>query len=103
SLDSVATPVNVGVMVERNAKGAGDISPINVQLTWNFGIDGITNNDNIIMKVFAIEMVYIPQGAFYAGAGTTREVSPIWTSYNQNSTPFNVTNENAIQVKNTLG
>jgi hypothetical protein len=42
-----------------------------VQLQWNYGALGLNYNDIVQVQVFAIEMVYVPQGAFAAGSGGT--------------------------------
>ena len=61
-----------GVFIYRNANGTGSNNWINVQLKWNYGVDiSETGNaflDSIVgIQVFAIEMVYIPQGSFWVG------------------------------------
>lgn len=60
-----------GVWLYRNANGVGDVNFTQSELLWNYGIDGVADNDSVEVKVFAIEMVYIPQGPFYAGSGGT--------------------------------
>ncbi|MEO6542356.1 MAG: SUMF1/EgtB/PvdO family nonheme iron enzyme, partial [Ferruginibacter sp.] len=37
------------------------------QLRWNYGADGVLDNENVEIQVFAVEMVYVPQGAFNLG------------------------------------
>lgn len=41
------------------------------KLRWNYGTDGLTHNDSIEIAVFAIEMVYVPQGNFFVGDGSS--------------------------------
>ena len=53
----------VGVFLYREANGTGDVSYENVQLRWNYGVNGLANHDSVEVAVFAIEMVYIPEGA----------------------------------------
>lgn len=44
----------------------------NIVLAWNYGADGFNENTNDLeVKVFAIEMVYIPQGDYYLGDGSS--------------------------------
>lgn len=59
-----------GVFIYRNSIGAGNISLSNVQLRWNYGANGVKDNDVISLQVFAIEMVYVPGGLdFNVGGG----------------------------------
>jgi len=57
--------------------------------------------DNIQVKVFAIEMVYIPQGAFTVGSGGA-EPGAFYTSPTTTS-PYTISSENAINVGSTAG
>lgn len=70
SANSDAPTVGVGAFIYRSADGSGNVSWSNVQLRWNYGLDGIADNDPVEVNVIAIEMVYVPQGAFYLGDGS---------------------------------
>ncbi len=59
-----------GVFIYRNANGAGPVNFINVQLRWNYGADGLTDNALTDISVSAIEMVYVPPGSFWLGDGS---------------------------------
>ena len=59
----------MGVFIYRDADGAGNNSFINTQLLWEYGIDGLADADSVEICVFAIEMVYIPDGDFSIGDG----------------------------------
>ena len=64
-----------GVFIYSSNADAGLISSYNYQkivLAWEYGTDGFDENTNDLeVKVFAIEMVYIPQGDFYVGDGSS--------------------------------
>ncbi len=62
-------PDGKGVFVYRNTDGSGS-NAWTVQLRWNYGVDGLGDDDPITIKVFGIEMVYIPEGPFYVGDGS---------------------------------
>ena len=62
----------LGCFFYRNAAGTGNISNSALQLRWNYGANGLNDNDLVEVKVYAIEMAYVPQGGFDAG-----ESSPI--------------------------
>lgn len=61
----------VGVFIYRNATGTGNLSLPGTQLRWNYATLGLSYADITQVQVFAIEMVYVPQGAFAAGSGGT--------------------------------
>jgi len=44
-------------------------------LKWNYGLDNVADNAMVEIKVFGIEMTYIPQGSFYAGDNGTMEAA----------------------------
>ena len=59
----------VGVFVYRSSDGIGDISFQNIQLRWDYGENGLADDDIVEISVNAVEMVYIPSGEFYVGDG----------------------------------
>lgn len=67
-------PVNnpvAGIFVHRAALGSGKMTIDKLQLRWNYGFDIPDPQTSIDVKVFAIEMVYVPEGSFYAGDGSS--------------------------------
>ncbi len=46
-----------------------NVSYNEVELRWNYGTDGVADNDRVEVSVHAIEMVYIPKGSFEIGDG----------------------------------
>ncbi|MFW5793749.1 MAG: hypothetical protein ACOCWC_05645, partial [Bacteroidota bacterium] len=60
---------NKGVFIYRAENGLGNIVLDDIELKWDYGFDGVVDVNNIEFKVFAIEMVYVPEGAFYVGDG----------------------------------
>jgi formylglycine-generating enzyme required for sulfatase activity len=58
--------INVGVFLYRSASGSGATAITDVEL----GIPAQRATGIYDIKVFAIEMVYVPQGFFYVGDGT---------------------------------
>ncbi len=60
----------------------------NIVLAWDYGADAFNDTtSNLEVKVFAIEMVYIPQGDFYLGDGSTTG-----TFHNSSNTPALISN-----------
>lgn len=62
---SVLTSSNQGAFLYRSANGSGTSSIVNIEL----GIDPLRATGVYDIKGFAIEMVYIPTGAFYISDG----------------------------------
>lgn len=63
------TDRGIGVFIYRSADGIGDVMFENIQLRWDYGENGLEDDDLVEISVNAIEMVYIPSGAFYVGDG----------------------------------
>jgi formylglycine-generating enzyme required for sulfatase activity len=84
------------VFIFRDANGQGSFSATGAQLRWNYGENGVNNDDIIDIRVFAIEMVYIPQESFYAGSGGT-EASAFY-KYPATTSPFQITSESEISI-----
>jgi formylglycine-generating enzyme required for sulfatase activity len=74
-LGSTGERAAVGVFLYRAESGRGSIKWDDVRLRWHFDRPGIyhggnvTATDEITVRVFAIEMVYVPAGAFFLGSG----------------------------------
>jgi hypothetical protein len=58
------TSDKVGAWVQRSAVGTGAFNCTAMQLQWNYGLSGLTSVTGIEVRVYAIEMVYIPEGEF---------------------------------------
>jgi len=95
SFNSTTNP-GLGAFFYRNADGNGSFTKTGVQLRWNYGANGVGDNDEVEIKIFAIEMVYVPQGSFYIGSGGT-EAGPFY-KYPNSSVPYQITSEAAIPV-----
>jgi formylglycine-generating enzyme required for sulfatase activity len=61
----------MGVFLYRAGVGHGRMDLKNVKLRWLHDADGVTDPAAAELKVFAIEMVYVPRGAFKVGTGGT--------------------------------
>ncbi len=58
-----------GLFIFRDVNGSGTFSLTGVQFRWNYGVDGVGDDEKIYVKVFAVEMVLVPQGDFQVGSG----------------------------------
>lgn len=81
-------PDGKGSFIYRSANGIGNVSYVANKLTWNTVSDGVLDNETVEIKVFAVEMVYIPTGNFYLGSGGSEAVA--FTDGNSKN-PFLVT------------
>ncbi|MFN8334483.1 MAG: hypothetical protein U0U09_05095 [Cyclobacteriaceae bacterium] len=86
-----------GVFLYRSANGSGNIDWDQVLLRWNYGADGVLDNCNVSVKVFAVEMVYVPQGNFYAGDNSVASLNGQFEAGNT-SAAFQVTSEGALTL-----
>ena len=59
----------VGAFVYRSGTGTGTFSSTSMQLQWNYGLSGLTSVSGLEIRVFAVEMVYVPQGDFNIAKG----------------------------------
>lgn len=78
----------------------GNVNYTGASIRWNYGADGVLNTDSVEIRVFALEMVYIPSGTFKLGSGGTE------TNHFEDGTsgnPYNVISESPITVGTTAG
>lgn len=89
-----------GAFIYRSANGIGNVSYAANQLIWNYGTDGILDNETVEIRVFALEMVYIPTGSFQLGSGGS-EANAFQDG--TSGTPYNVASNAAITFGTTAG
>jgi hypothetical protein len=58
------TADKVGAWLHRSDLGAGTFNITGMQLQWNYGLNGLTDVAGLEVRVFAVEMVYVPEGEF---------------------------------------
>lgn len=85
----------MGIWIYRNTNGNGAVNFTGAQLRWNYGADGVADNDSVEIHVYAVEMVYVPQGAFVLGSNGS-ETNRFRRG--DKDTCFAITSENAITV-----
>jgi len=86
-----------GAFLYRNANGIGNVNFTNARLRWDYGADGLNDEDSVEVCVFAIEMVYVPQGAFYLGDGSVTSVQGNFEA-GTTGNPFYLTSEAALTL-----
>ncbi len=101
---NATTNPGLGAFICRSASGSGTFSKTGVQLRWNYGANGVADNAVVDIRVFAIEMVYVTQGAFTVGSGGTESGSFTNGSWASGATiPLSIASENALTVANSAG
>lgn len=91
----------VGVFIHRTGRGRGNVMAKDVELKWNYKAQGFTVDDNLAVKVFAVEMVYIPKGDYFLGGVGSGAAGAEEFGFSANAaatpkTAYKVTSENAI-------
>lgn len=78
-----------GVFIYRSRNGAGDAA-VDITLQWDYVKNGYTKSDFTLRQLeytaMCIEMVYVPNGSFYAGDNYSDQTfkaayQPIWEKY----------------------
>jgi formylglycine-generating enzyme required for sulfatase activity len=93
-----------GFFIQRTSFGSGNVAAKGVKFVWNYGQDGLSDATaqaaNTIHKIFGIEVIYIPQGAFYAGDGNSSSEFRFKQGSGDND-PWYITSENPITTTNS--
>lgn len=80
----------VGVFIYRNANGSGNNAFNNARLRWNYGANGVTDNMQVTVQVYAIEMVLVPGSLNFnvgGGGGTNAFTSTTINTANATTAP----------------
>jgi formylglycine-generating enzyme required for sulfatase activity len=72
--DSISNPA-LGAFIYRSGPGSGPINLTDARLRWNYRSNGLNDSAIIEIQVFAIEMVFVPQGAFFAGPAENNSIT----------------------------
>lgn len=82
---------------------AGTVNFDDVQLVWDYAADGLTDANaraaTTYIKVFAIEMVYIPEGGFIAGDGQSGTNGQFETGDGSSNVAPSVNSEGGISFR----
>jgi len=97
---SVIQPVSdgVGAFVYRSGNGSGTLVLDSLRFRWNYGVNGVKDQDLVELRVFGIEMVAVPTGSFAAGSGGTMSGEFYAAPTLSPRSPYTITSENAITV-----
>jgi formylglycine-generating enzyme required for sulfatase activity len=75
AIEIIVPADGAGCFIQRSGTGSGTLSTGGIKLVWDYGANGVSDADarknTTRVKVFAIEMVYIPEGGFQLGDGVS--------------------------------
>ncbi len=101
--DISGTNRGIGAFFQRSGDGTETpFSKTGVQLRWEYIANSVADGNVVEVQIFAIEMVYVPGGAFYVGSGDITEINAFY-KYPTKTNPYQITNEDAIVVGITTG
>lgn len=89
-----------GAFIYRSANGIGNVNFAANSIQWNYGVDGILDNETVEILVYGLEMVYIPTGSFQLGSGGTETFG---FTDGSSSNPYLVTSNSAINLGTIAG
>ena len=94
----------VGMFVRRAEYGVGKVAATKVTAIWDLEANkGITKATKVSVRAFGIEMVFVPEGAFYLGGGTDPHRFYKYTDGTQHTLPYRVTGAGAIPTGRQKG
>ncbi len=100
-----------GVFIYASGVETGSVSYTGNQVQWKYGTDGVGNTDKVEIRVFGIEMVYVPgydaslseSGfSFYVGDPGDSLYCPFYDGGNS-ANAYQITGESAITVAQSSG
>jgi len=95
-------PDGTGAFIYRSAAGSGPVHFSDVQLGWKCPPPVLKAGTPLRIAVFAVEMVYVPEGAFFMGSGADDEKGSLYEG-GDGMKPFKVTSEETISCGNQKG
>ncbi|MDD4957056.1 MAG: SUMF1/EgtB/PvdO family nonheme iron enzyme [Candidatus Omnitrophica bacterium] len=101
ALEIIVPADRKGCFIQRSWTGTGDVSTSNVNIVWGYGLDGISDAwvENIDIRIIGIEMVYVPQGSFFAGDYQTSTAAFDQGSAVAETDPWYISGEAAVVVQ----
>jgi hypothetical protein len=93
--------VNKGIFIYPSVIFANTAEINGLRLRWDYGEDGLLPEDEVDIRVFGVEMVYVPTGNFYVGSGGN-ETNRFHAGGESNTTPFQIGSA-SFQTGNSAG
>lgn len=98
------TNPGLGVFIYRSDDGTGTFSITGAQIRWNYGANSIADDATVDVHVFAIEMVYVPEGAFTVGSSGIENGSFTNGSWSSGAThALSISSESTLTIEQSSG
>lgn len=97
------TSDQVGCFIFRSSTGSGSNDWNGIELLWEYSDNFLGDNAQVDIQVHALEMVYVPEGAFNLGGGSGNEVNKFYAGGFSTSTSYTVSSEAPITIANSAG
>ncbi|WP_420459279.1 SUMF1/EgtB/PvdO family nonheme iron enzyme [Neolewinella sp.] len=94
---------NAGAMVHHKAAFSGTAEFRGIHLIWDFVEDAVPIDEQVELSVFAIEMVYVPNNAFYVGHYRSGTGAFYANGTANNPQPYQITSEDVLAINNGPG
>ncbi len=95
-----------GFFLQRTDLSLGNVATQSVRFIWDYAQDGLSDAAamaaNTVNKIFGIEMVHVPQGAFYAGDDNSSSEYKFQQGSADND-PWYISSETSITTTNSAG
>lgn len=98
AFDSAANP-GLGVFVYRSAEGYGTFTQTGLELRWNYRMNNVGHDDVVEVRAFGLEMVFVPEGAFFVGDGSSTLAGQFRNG--NAATPYLIASEAALTLGGT--
>jgi formylglycine-generating enzyme required for sulfatase activity len=85
----------VGIFIHRSNDGFGTVTANDIRLRWSYADNGASSGDAVEIRILGVEMVYIPEGAFYAGDNAT-STAAFRKKETTDNDPWHISSENSI-------
>lgn len=92
---------SLGLLLYRSGEGYGTVSQTGIGLRWHYEAQGVGDDDIVEVQVHALEMVFVPAGAFSLGDGSSSDLRGQLRDGEFNS-PFRVGSEAALTLGGTV-
>lgn len=100
----IVVPVDVkGCFIQRSQSSVGSVEVPDVQLAIDYGTSGLTDEQavsQVSLKMFGIEMVYVPQGSFFAGDNGISTAS--FKRGSADTNPWLISSESEMHMTNAV-
>jgi hypothetical protein len=93
----------MGAFVRLSEEGTGNFDVEGMQLRWNYGSDGLSSVSGIEVRVYAIEMVYTPQGDYKMSQGALAPGNKIPVINNRLSPLLSADGDSSLRIKGDAG